>query len=151
MAKIIFILVILILGFFIYQNFFTKKDLDIVRVNIKSKTYQLEVARTMAQQTRGLMNREKLCSRCGMIFPYPVAMPLSFWMKNTLIPLDIIFIDASGKVINIAHAVPQPGVSDFSLKKYSSTSPAKYVIELNAGDSEKLGLVPGDFIDLKKI
>ena len=69
-------------------------------------------------------------------------------MKDTLIPLDIIFLDKNGIVLNYETAQPKPGVSDLKLKKYNSVGPARYVIELNAGTAAKLNITPGDAIKL---
>jgi uncharacterized membrane protein (UPF0127 family) len=108
----------------------------------------LEIAKTAPQQTKGLMNRSSLCANCGMIFVFNLELPQIFWMKNTLIPLDMIFLDHNGTIINIANAVPQPNVPDSQLTLYRSNGYSKYVIELNAGDANKLSLKSGDTIDL---
>lgn len=96
------------------------------------------------------MKRSSLCSSCGMIFVSTAPAKQVFWMKNTLIPLDIIFLDSRGKIVNVENAVPQPSVPDLQLKLYRSTAPSQYVIELNSGDSQKLNLKPGDQIELPK-
>lgn len=111
-------------------------------LKIKNQSFSLEVAKTIQQQTTGLMNRTSLCPNCGMIFVFGLELPQSFWMKNTLIPLDIIFLDKNGVVINISPGVPQ------SLDLINSAKPSRYVIELNAGTSQKLKLQPGDVITL---
>ena len=108
----------------------------------------MEVARTIPQKAKGLMDRDSLCPDCGMIFVSEFEMPQSFWMKNTKIPLDLIFIDRNGLIINIETAHPEPGVSDNRLKQYRSLSPAQYVIEINSGESARLSLKSGDKIDL---
>jgi uncharacterized membrane protein (UPF0127 family) len=152
MVKNILILILVVaLILFIYQLFFNNPSLSSVKVNLKGKSYDLEVARTVPQLTKGLMDRPSLCPNCGMIFVYNLELPQVFWMKNTLIPLDLIFIDHTSQIINIVTANPQPGVPDSQLKFYKSTSPAKYVIELNASDANKLFLKPGDIIDLSGI
>lgn len=149
MVKNIFIIILLtILILLVYQLFFNHPPAKTVKIDIKAKTYQLEIAKTIPQQTKGLMDRTSLCQNCGMIFVFGLELPQAFWMKNTLIPLDMIFLDKNGKIINIANAVPQPGVPDTQLKLYRSTSPAKFVIELNAGDVAKLSLITSDIIDI---
>jgi uncharacterized protein len=113
-----------------------------ISLKIKNQTFNLEVAKTLQQQTVGLMNRSSLCPNCGMIFVFSLELPQSFWMKNTLVPLDIIFLDKTGTVINISQGVPQ------SLNLINSAKPAKYVIELNAGISQNINLKPDDLITL---
>ncbi|MDP6495937.1 MAG: DUF192 domain-containing protein, partial [Dehalococcoidia bacterium] len=71
------------------------------------------------------------------------AMYRNFWMKNTLISLDILFIDSQGVVVDIQTMQPQTGVSDGALKVYLSAEPARYALEMNAGLAEVLGIVPG--------
>ena len=86
-----------------------------------------------------------------MIFISRLETPQIFWMKNTLIPLDIIFLDHIGKIINIEEADPEPTVADMNLKLYRSSSPSQYIVELNRGDSQKLNLLPGDQIKLPQL
>jgi uncharacterized membrane protein (UPF0127 family) len=151
MVKYILIFVLLtVLIFFIYQTFFNNPSLSGTEVNLKGKNYDLEVAKTVPQQTKGLMDRTSLCQYCGMIFVFGLDLPQVFWMKNTLIPLDMIFVDHTGLVINILTAQPQPGVPDNQLKLYRSLWPVKFVIELNAGDAQNLSLKTGDTIDLSQ-
>ncbi|MEO1594640.1 MAG: DUF192 domain-containing protein [Pseudomonadota bacterium] len=94
------------------------------------------LANTPARRTRGLMFVESMADDAGMLFTYPRPATLSIWMKNTLIPLDIIFADADGDVINITRGTP------LSLESMRSARPARYVLELNAGRVEALGLGP---------
>lgn len=139
----ILILIVFTLIIWAIYIFYPRKTSTITQ-KIKDQDFSLEVAKTIPQRTTGLMNRPSLCPNCGMLFVFEVQMPLSFWMKNTLIPLDIIFLDSIGKVINIGTGVPQ------SLAQVSSLSPAKYVIELPSGTAAKIGLLPGDTINLVK-
>lgn len=104
----------------------------------KSHVVQVEVARTGEQQARGLMFREKMGADEGMLFPYSQPRMLSFWMKNTVLSLDIIYIGPDGKVVNVvANAQPQ------SEKQLWSDAPASAVLELNAGRAAQLGIGPG--------
>jgi uncharacterized membrane protein (UPF0127 family) len=146
--NILILILIIILAAIVYLILFNNPPVDKINLVINQKEYNLEVAKTIPQQTRGLMNRTSLCRDCGMIFIFNFEMTQTFWMKDTLIPLDIIFVDHNGLVINIATATSQPNAPDNQLKLYRSTSPAKYVIELNAGDADKLSLKPGDIIDV---
>lgn len=103
----------------------------------------LEVADSSEERAQGLMFRESLPENHGMVFVYENAEPRSFWMKNTLIPLDMIFVAENGTVVDVEHAVPQPNASDEELETYRSDAPAKYVIELERGFANRTGIEPG--------
>ena len=105
----------------------------------KKHRFTVEVARTEAQQAQGLMNRESLAPDRGMIFPYDPPVMASFWMKNTLIPLDMIFIRADGTIARIA-AMTRP----YSLDPVESGEPVAAVLEMAGGRAGELGLGPGD-------
>lgn len=101
-------------------------------------TIDCEVAATHDARTRGLMWRKALPEGTGMIFLFPQQSELSFWMRNTLIGLDMVFIDADFKIAGIVErAEPQ------TLTSRSPGKPAKYVLEIPAGASEKMGLTAG--------
>jgi len=109
-------------------------------------TILIETADTEAERERGLMYRDKLDEGHGMLFIFKEEAPRNFWMKNTLIPLDIIFIDGAGKIINIAENA-QPCKAD-PCEIYKSVSPAMYVIEIGGGESSKHNIMPGDYIEI---
>ena len=93
----------------------------------------------LAQRARGLMFREKLGPYEGMLFDFYKEAPVSFWMKNTLIPLDMIFIAADGTIRSIhANAVPH------STESIPSQFPVRAVLEINGGSAKLLGIKPGD-------
>jgi hypothetical protein len=97
-----------------------------------------EVAAFRDARTRGLMWRTQLPEGTGMLFIFPEAQPLNFWMKNTLIPLDIIFISKDRKIVNIqARAVPR------TTDPRPADGDSQFVLEVPGGWSEKLGLKPG--------
>lgn len=103
--------------------------------------FTVELADTPDEQSRGLMFRESLAPDAGMLFDFHVSRPTSFWMQNTLIPLDMLFIDAKGKIVHIhENAVPQ------SLEPIPSQHPASAVIELNGGRAKAEGIAPGDTV-----
>lgn len=102
------------------------------------RRFDVEVARTPAEQERGLMFRRALPSHGGMIFPMDPPRPANFWMKNTRIPLDIIFIRSGGTIVRIANAVP------FSLDMIESGEPVAAVLEIAGGRTQALGIRPGD-------
>lgn len=114
-------------------------DLTIETAAGKSFHFTVELALTPAQQERGLMFREKMAPDAGMLFVFDRSEPQAFWMKNTLIPLDMIFIRTDGTIANIVEkAAPQ------TLDPRTSEGPAKAVLELNGGIARFLDIKPGD-------
>ena len=114
-----------------------------MHATIGGRTFTLELAITPAERRRGLSNRGFLAPDGGMLFVYAQESNLSFWMKETLIPLDILFLDRERRIVNIHTMVPQPGVPTEQLTLYRSASPALYAVEVNAGIAAELGLAPG--------
>ena len=102
--------------------------------------FTVEIARSLAEQQRGLMFRESLAPEAGMLFPYDAPQPLAFWMKNTLIPLDMIFIGADGRILNIETAKPH------DLTPVASHGEGTAVLEIQGGLSAKLGIRAGDLV-----
>ena len=105
----------------------------------KRLPFRVELAASPQAQARGLMFRTELGDNEGMLFPSVVPEPRSFWMKNTPLSLDIIFVGPDGRISNIAaDTVP------YSLDSVSSDGAASAVLELRAGRARELGIVPGD-------
>jgi uncharacterized protein len=103
------------------------------------KTLEIEIASDSYERENGLMNRSEMLENRGMLFVFDEPKIQNFWMKNTRIPLDIIYINENKKVINIAkNTIPQ---SENGTPP--STSPAKYVLEINGGMSNKWGIKEG--------
>jgi uncharacterized membrane protein (UPF0127 family) len=103
--------------------------------------FTVEVASTRKQRQQGLMHREFMDQDKGMLFIFPQTGPFRLWMKNTKIPLDMLFIDELG-VVNYIHPMAEP-LSTITIK---SEEPVKAVLEINGGLSEKLGITPGSRI-----
>jgi uncharacterized membrane protein (UPF0127 family) len=103
--------------------------------------FTVEVARTPEQQERGLMFVKSLPGNKGMIFPYDPPQPVSFWMKNTLIPLDMVFIRADRRIGRIATAKP---LDETPVPSGDVTSA---VLEIRGGRAKELGIKPGDKVD----
>ncbi|HEU0310498.1 MAG TPA: DUF192 domain-containing protein [Sphingomicrobium sp.] len=107
--------------------------------NGREHRFTVEVASTAEQQAMGLMYRTKLAPDRGMIFPFDPPRDASFWMRNTLIPLDMIFVRADGSIANIAaNTVP------YSEEPVRSEGPVAAVLEIPGGRSAELGIQPGD-------
>jgi uncharacterized membrane protein (UPF0127 family) len=100
-----------------------------------------EIAATPEEQERGLMFRRELGPDRGMIFPYDPPQVVGFWMKNTLIPLDMVFIRADGAIARIATAAP------LSLDTVGSGEPVAAVLEIRGGRAAELGIRAGDRVD----
>ncbi|MGH8190481.1 MAG: DUF192 domain-containing protein [Rhodanobacteraceae bacterium] len=113
-------------------------------VVLRGHRFSVEIASTPAEQEHGLMDRTSMPSDHGMLFVFPDSAPRTFWMKNTLIPLDILFFDSQHQLVTI-QADAQPCKAN-PCRLYPSGVPARYVLELNAGTAAKLGVRKGDLI-----
>jgi len=122
-----------------------QSGLDRVNLTIRSGTrahpFRVEVARTIDQQSHGMMFRTAIGPKEGMLFPYDPPQPVAFWMKNTLIPLDIIFIRADGTIARITTARPN------DLTPVPSGEPIAAVLEIAGGRAAELGISEGDRVD----
>ena len=116
--------------------------LDLVQLTVRSgarnHAFTVEVARTETQQAQGLMNRRGLGANQGMLFPFDPPRPASFWMRNTLIPLDMIFIRPDGTIARIASATP------LSEEQVSVEEPVTAVLEIPGGRAAQLGITAAD-------
>jgi uncharacterized membrane protein (UPF0127 family) len=119
-----------------------RPSLRTVSMTIGSKEFTLEVADTDATREHGLMKRDSMPADHGMIFVFDFDAERSFWMKNTRIPLDIVYVNSAGRVVSIS-----------SMKAYDWTpvpshGAAKYAIELNVGVAAQTGVKPGDVLTI---
>lgn len=101
--------------------------------------FRVELAETPAQHARGLMFRADLAPDAGMLFDYGAPRRVSMWMKNTLVPLDMLFIAADGEIVRIAR-----WTTPLSLEAVPSLAPVAGVLELRGGTADRLGLRAGD-------
>lgn len=105
------------------------------------QNFTLEIADTNDARSRGLMHRTDFPDDRAMIFVFDAVQPVAMWMANTPLPLDMVFADATGKIVRIAeHTVP------FSKAIVTSGEPVAFVVELNAGTSARLGIKAGDHL-----
>ena len=128
--------------------------LGTVRLSIKQQLFELWIADDVSEQTQGLMfvTAERMAAledgtERGMIFAFDRAHTLNFWMKNTIIPLDIAYLDSKGVVVATYTMAPldeRPG-------QYPSGAPAKYAIEVNAGVWDRIGLRSGDTVEIPSL
>lgn len=120
---------------------FGKSELTIVTAG-GNQHFTIEEAKTPEQMTQGLMYRRAMPADAGMLFEYEHPQPAAFWMKNTLIPLDMLFIATDGTVLDIhERAVP------LSLDPIGTDQPVLAVLELNGGTVSRLGIKRGDKVD----
>ena len=117
-------------------------ELPTVKMQIGSRTFNIEIAKTHAEQEKGLMKRDSMPEDHGMIFPMAEEQVQGFWMKDTRFPLDILFLNNAGKVVSIHQ------MEAYDEKNTSSDFPARYAIELNKGVASKTGIKVGDLIDI---
>jgi len=115
-------------------------------VHFDNADFVVELANTPAERQKGLMFRESMADNHGMLFVFDDVSPRSFWMKNTLIPLDMIFINGNWTVVHVANAVP---CTADPCPSYSSP-PAMYVLEINGGIAEKSGIKVGSKLSLSE-
>lgn len=152
-SKALMVVVItLITGFLAFKSFqnlqtvpnlIEQSTTEYTDIEINGVTIKAELAKTDAQKAAGLMNRTQLGRYSGMLFIYNNEAQRTFWMRNTLISLDIIFLNAEKEVVSIS-AQTTPNQTD---KLYYSMFPAQYILELNAGMAEELELKPGNTIE----
>lgn len=107
--------------------------------------FTVEWAITAPERSCGLMFREEMADNHGMVFDFQVERAVSFWMSNTLISLDMIFIKDDGEILNIAEFT-----TPLSLEGVPSDGPVRYVLEVVGGTADRIGLAPGDMIDLER-
>ena len=116
-------------------------------VELGGKSFAVEIADTREKQALGLMFRDEMPADQGMLFIFPNEAPRSFWMKNTRIPLDIMYFDKDLIMVSISADTQPCRVS--RCPSYPSSAPAKYVLELNAGTASELGVGPGDRLTIE--
>jgi hypothetical protein len=103
--------------------------------------FTVEIAADQPSRERGLMFRKHLDRNAGMLFEFPADQFQDFWMKNTILPLDMLFIRSDGTISSIA-----ANTTPYSEKVVSSSEPVRAVLEINGGEAATLGLVPGEHV-----
>jgi uncharacterized membrane protein (UPF0127 family) len=137
--RIIIYYIIFIFACLIYSG--CQSDNKYVKVQFGKQTFKVETAVTEAQRSKGLMHRRSLDADSGLLFVYSYEQQLSFWMKNTLIPLDIAFIARDGHILNIENMEP------LDESTVVSDGKAMYALEMNRGFFEKYDIKVGDRIE----
>lgn len=124
------------------ENADQPQSLPTTQMAVGNAQFILEIANDPREREIGLMKRDSMPADHGMIFVFPDEQPRKFWMKNTRFDLDILYVDSIGKVDSIKRMLA------YDLKGAPSDGPAKYAIELHAGTAEKIGVKPGDRLDI---
>src|SRR3989344_4316807 len=140
-------LIFIILFFSVVFSLFLYFNSNENKVCFSENCFKVEIASKFEELSKGLMFRESLDENSGMLFIFSEENFYNFWMKNTLIPLDIIWINSDKKIIFIERNV-QPCLEEIC-ETYSSGEKALYVLEINAGIAEEIGLEIGDELNIK--
>ena len=130
------------------SNLKFRKDGELTFQNKKKEfisTIDLEFAETAKERAQGLMYRTKLAENQGMLFIFPSEEMQSFWMHNTVLPLDMIFVNSNLQIVTI-----RKNTKPYDDSSYPSTEPAQYVIEVNAGYTDKFGIKVGDIVVFRR-
>lgn len=116
---------------------------------VGGQRYYVEIADDDGERARGLMYRDELGANEGMFFIFPQSAPRSFWMLNTRIPLDIVYIDSNLEIVG--WSLDTPPCRTRRCPGYPSGAPAKYVLEVNAGEMARLGVEIGDSVRIGNV
>jgi len=127
--------------------FWFKSQCGPSQVCFQRNCFQVELARSQAEQTRGLSFRQSLAPDRAMLFIFNQPGKYPFWMKNTLIPLDIIWLDKEKRIVFVKENT-QP-CSETNCPLFYPGGEAQYALEMNAGSVEKLGLIEGEIMSFK--
>jgi uncharacterized membrane protein (UPF0127 family) len=145
----IFIAISAIVAILLFTHLLTQKNTlcgtgHVATIRTQKQTLQVTVSATQAQQVKGLGGCKKLARKTGMLFPFSVTGPQTFWMKDMLIPLDMVWIK-NNKVVGITDNIPfpEPNTPDAKLLLYHSPKDVDAVLEVGAGTAQEYGLTIG--------
>jgi len=153
------LLILALAGIVIYSEYQKIADKNSITIFTGAGPVKIraEFAKTPEELQTGLMNRTSLDKNSGMLFIFPDETNRSFWMKDTLIPLDVIFISSKGRVNEMTTLSPCPRASRRASQEteicqsYNSKTPAQYVLEINAGSTGKWKIIEGDILELPEM
>lgn len=160
MFKSIFLPIIAVAAFITFVGLLSQGKLDFITskvmpisntanlkvINIEGTEINIEVAKTNEERSKGLSNRTSLGEKNGMIFVFEKGEKPSFWMKDTKIPLDILWIKDNKVILINKDVQPEPNKMDYELKKYPAPSGIDYVLEVNSGFSDKYNIKAGSTV-----
>lgn len=150
-ASVIVLSLVLVYWFVIYKSDTTTFKGKHVTVSLANQTIKAELALTEAQRAKGLMFRNTLPQGSGMFFVFPNQAKHSFWMANTKVPLDIIWLNKDLEIVYISQDTPactQTGTLKSLCTTYTPTTAAKYVLEVNAGFVKQYSVKTGDKLEI---
>lgn len=143
------IIVVLVLAYAKFNgNFFP--NISSPKATIAKQTFNITLAKTPQEKMKGLSNKKSLSKNDGMLFIFEKKGKYSFWMKDTFIPLDIIYID-NNKIVDIFKNLPPQAGKTGTLPVYTPKNDASYVLEINGGLSEKNKFKVGDIVKFEGV
>lgn len=117
-----------------------------IEIRLGDEAFELDVVDDQQSREKGLMGRESLGENEGMIFDFPKGSRPAIWMRNMVISLDLLFLDEQGTIVQIFQRVPP--CEAMPCEVYQAERPLRFVIEVAAGTANRLGLEPGQQVDL---
>jgi uncharacterized membrane protein (UPF0127 family) len=145
-ARYFFALLVVLAGLTIVAACQAQPKVSILTRAGREVVFHVEIADTPAKREMGLQYRKQLADDRGMIFLFPFESQQSFWMKNTPIPLDLVFINRERKIVGIVEKA-----APFSLDPRSVPAPSQYVLEINGGLARRYGIQAGDIVRFEGI
>jgi len=148
--SILLLLVLLVFAMVVGWYFLARRtSSDVQTLIVNDKVFRIDIAETMADRARGLSGRDGLRDDEGMLFIFPIAGKYSFWMKDMLFPIDMVWI-RDARIVGVTANVPPPesGTSMLRLENYPPPSAVDMVLEVVAGEAEKAGMKVGDLVVL---
>lgn len=144
-SALVALLLLMLASALAFSATFSTEPLTIRKADGAIHTFTVEVAATADQRGQGLMNRREMAADRGMVFDFGETRRVYMWMKNTYLPLDMLFLDQDGTITRIAKGIP------LSEAIIDSQAPVRFVVELNAGTAARLGIAIGDRVESAQV
>jgi hypothetical protein len=148
--NLLFLVVLVVVAMLVGWYFFVRRTPnDTATLTVNDRVFEIEIAETIADRARGLSGREPLKNNEGMLFIFPVAGKYSFWMKDMLFPIDMVWI-RDARIVGITADIPppEPGTSMLRLDNYPPPQAVDMVFEIVAGEAQRAGMKVGDLVVL---
>lgn len=144
--NIFLVLLMLVTGCSDSEAFLGNREIAVVKSDGSEVTFKIEQASNSEEWAKGLMFYNKVKENHGMLFDFRETRPVSMWMKNTYVMLDMLFFDGEKKLVHI-----EENAKPLTLGPRGPQVPVRYVLEINGGEASKLGIKVGDRLDLKDL